>query len=154
MLDKALIGRHLGAPSMVVEAGAVRNFARAIGETDPIYTDLAAARAAGLPSLRVPPTFLFCLQAMIAPTRDVLEIAKLDLARILHAEQGFTFHAPAFAGDTLTFDRSIVDVYDKKGGALEFLVMQTRVTNQSGAHVADLRASLVQRQIRREGASA
>ena len=72
MLDKALIGRHLGAPSILVEAGAVRNFARAIGETDPICTDVAAARAAGLPSLRVPPTFLFCLESQAADPGRVM----------------------------------------------------------------------------------
>ncbi|MNF06367.1 hypothetical protein D3C80_2063010 [compost metagenome] len=49
------------------------------------------------------------------------------------------------AGDTLTFDTRVADVYDKKGGALQFVVNETRVTNQDGEHIADLRSSLVQR---------
>jgi hypothetical protein len=32
----------------------------------------------------------------------------------------------------------VADIYDKKGGALEFVVRETRVTNQDGALVADL----------------
>jgi hypothetical protein len=36
-------------------------------------------------------------------------------------------------------------VYEKKGGALQFVVNSTRVTNQHGEHIADVRASLVQR---------
>ncbi|MNP17480.1 hypothetical protein D3C76_1099140 [compost metagenome] len=51
----------------------------------------------------------------------------------------------AHAGDTLRFDVRIADIYDKKGGALEFVVRETRVTNQHGEHVADLRSVLVQR---------
>ncbi|MNF18911.1 hypothetical protein D3C76_1849070 [compost metagenome] len=49
------------------------------------------------------------------------------------------------AGDTLTFDTRIVDVYEKKGGALQFVVNETRVTNQDGEHIADVRGTLVQR---------
>ncbi|MNF16261.1 hypothetical protein D3C80_2192110 [compost metagenome] len=51
----------------------------------------------------------------------------------------------AYAGDVLTFDASITDVYEKKGGALQFVVMESRVTNQDGVHIADVRSSLVQR---------
>lgn len=147
MLDNSLIGYRSGKRSITVEAGAVRFYAQAIGETDPIYHDVAAARQAGLRSLRVPPTFLSCLEGLLFETRALLDIAKMDLKRLLHAEQSYVYHAPAFAGDTLTYEPQIVDIYDKKGGALEFLVKETRVTNQDGVHIADLRAALVQRQL-------
>ena len=51
----------------------------------------------------------------------------------------------AYAGDTLQFETRIADIYDKKGGALNFVVRESRVTNQRGEHVADLRSVLVQR---------
>lgn len=145
MLDTRLIGQTLHTASIEVEKGALRLFAKAVGETDPVYTDVDAARAAGYPSLPVPPTFLFCLESQAADPGRVIEIAGLDLRRILHAEQQFDHHAMAFAGDRLTFVARIGDIYAKKGGALEFVVTETRVTNQHGAHVADLRAALVQR---------
>ena len=50
-----------------------------------------------------------------------------DLTKTTHAEQAFTFHAPAYANDSLVFERRIIDVYTKKGGALEFVVKQTDV---------------------------
>jgi acyl dehydratase len=53
----------------------------------------------------------------------------------------------AYAGDTLSFEQRIDDIYDKKGGALEFVVRKTRVTNQRAEHVADLRAVLVMRNL-------
>ncbi|MFX7621036.1 MaoC family dehydratase N-terminal domain-containing protein [Acinetobacter baumannii] len=49
----------------------------------------------------------------------------------------------AYAGDRLTFEQCIEDLYEKKGGALEFVVRRTRVPNQHGAHVADLRTVTV-----------
>ncbi|MCY1247374.1 hypothetical protein D3C80_2149970 [compost metagenome] len=64
---------------------------------------------------------------------------------MLHGEQQFIYHAMAYAGDTLTFDVKVVDIYQKKGGALDFLVRETRVTNQDGKHIADLRSIGVQR---------
>ncbi|MCY1430468.1 hypothetical protein D9M71_464170 [compost metagenome] len=145
MADKSLIGRSLGVTSAEVEKGRLRFFAKAIGETDPVYTDEAAARAAGYTSLPVPPTFLFCLAGEGRDLVDQLNIFGFDLGRILHAEQSFVYHKVAVAGDTLTFDTRVADVYDKKGGALQFVVNETRVTNQDGEHIADLRSSLVQR---------
>jgi acyl dehydratase len=64
---------------------------------------------------------------------------------VLHGEESFKYHRMAYAGDTLHFDVHIADIYDKKGGALEFVVRETRVSNQRGEHVADLRTVLVQR---------
>ena len=145
MIDKGLIGRELGSKSIVVERGRLRFFAKVIGETNPVYTDEAAAKAAGHRALPVPPTYLFCLEHEASESVSVSKLAKLDQGRILHGEQQFTYHALAYAGDTLTFEARIVDVYDKKGGALDFLVKETRVANQDGKHIADLRATVVQR---------
>ncbi|HWD32756.1 MAG TPA: MaoC family dehydratase N-terminal domain-containing protein [Pseudomonas sp.] len=146
MADKSLIGRSLGVTTCDVEKGRLRFFAKAIGETDPVYTDEAAARAAGHRSLPVPPSFLMCLEAEGRDTDHIVEdIFGFDLGRILHAEQGFDYHAMAYAGDVLTFATEVLDVYQKKGGALTFVVQQTRVSNQDGLHIADIRSSLVQR---------
>lgn len=145
MADKNLIGRSLGVTSAEVEKGRLRFFAKAIGETDPIYTDEAAAKAAGYASLPVPPTFISCLQGEGRDLVEMLNIYGFDLGRILHAEQAFVYHSTAVAGDTLTFDTRVVDVYEKKGGALQFVVNETRVTNQDGIHIADVRSTLVQR---------
>ncbi|QJQ10700.1 MaoC family dehydratase [Pseudomonas putida] len=145
MADKSLIGRSLGITTAEVEKGRLRFFAKAIGETDPVYTDEAAAKAAGYRSLPVPPTFLMCLGGEGRDVTEQLNLYGFDLGRILHAEQEFIYHKPAVAGDILTFDSKVVDVYEKKGGALQFVVNELRVTNQDGEHVADIRCSLVQR---------
>ena len=77
--------------------------------------------------------------------RRSIEDMGIELARVLHGEQSFTYHRMAYAGDVLSFDCHVADIYQKKGGALDFMVRETRVTNQRGEHVADLCGVLVQR---------
>ncbi|TDM06617.1 MAG: MaoC family dehydratase [Ideonella sp. MAG2] len=146
MADKSLIGRQLSEGQVEVEKGRLRFFAKATGQTDPVYTDEAAARAAGHPGLPVPPTFLVCLNTEVFNLRSALKVLQMDLARILHAEQSFVYHRMAYAGDTLHFQTQVADVYEKKGGTLQFVVNETRVTNQRGEPVAELRSALVERQ--------
>jgi acyl dehydratase len=145
MTDKSLIGRSLGGGSVDVEKGRLRFFAQATGQADPVYTEVSAARDAGHPTLPVPPTFLMCLNSEVSDLHQTLATLKMDLGRILHAEQAFEYHRMAYAGDTLTFETKVIDVYEKKGGALQFAVNETRVTNQKGEHVASLRGTIVQR---------
>ena len=111
-----------------VERGRLRFFAETIGLTNPIYFDVAAARAAGHRDLLVPPTFLSnSLELEIPNPLGWLAELGGDLTKTTHAEQAFTYHKLAYAGDELLFKRRIVDVYTKKGGALEFVVKQTDV---------------------------
>lgn len=145
MLDRQYIGHTMPKFSATVEKGRLRFFAKAIGETDPVYTDEAAAQAADHPGLPVPPTFLFCLEMESPDPAAIRNLLGLDYRRLLHGEQGFTYHRMAYAGDVLSFEQRIEDIYDKKGGALDFVLRKTRVTNQRGEHVADLRTVTVQR---------
>src|SRR5512140_3724000 len=131
--------------SVEVERGRLRAFARATGQDDPVYSELAAAQGAGYPSLPVPPTFLFCLEMDAPNPMEVYERLGIDYARVLHGEQHFVYHRMAFAGETLHFAPRITDRYQKKGGSLDFIVRQTRVEGHDGTAVADLRCVLVVR---------
>lgn len=145
MLNKEYIGHALTTFEVPVEAGRLRLFAKAVGERDPVYTDPVAAREAGFPDLPVPPTFLFCLEMEAPDPAQMKTLLGIDIARLLHGEQHFSYERMAFAGDVLRFEPRIADVYEKKGGALEFAVRETRVTNQHGQRVADLRCVSVVR---------
>ena len=145
MISRDFIGLQLAPFTVPVEASRLRFFAKATGQTDPVYTDEAAAQRAGHPGLPVPPTFLFCLE-MDAPNPGALrDTLGIDIAKVLHGEQRFRYHRMAHAGDRLTFAQRVADLYDKKGGALEFMVRETRVTNQRGEHVGDLVGTRVMR---------
>ncbi|HUD51640.1 MaoC family dehydratase N-terminal domain-containing protein [Parvibaculum sp.] len=145
MIDRKFIGYEFAPAIAEVEKGRLRFFAKATGNADPIYFDEEAARAAGYKSLPVPPTFFFCLEMERDNPMDFLELLGVDLGRVLHGEQSFVYHAPVCAGDHVTFRSRISDIYDKKGGALEFIVMETEGRNQDGLHVVDMRRSIVVR---------
>ncbi|MDM0055220.1 MaoC family dehydratase N-terminal domain-containing protein [Variovorax fucosicus] len=145
MIDRRHIGHTLLPFHVEVEKGRLRFFAKATGQTDPVYIDEAAARAAGHPGLPVPPTFFFCLEMESPNPAAIRELLGMDYRSLLHGEQGFSYHAMAHAGDTLRFEQRIADIYDKKGGALEFVVRNTRVSNQRDELVAELRCVTVVR---------
>jgi acyl dehydratase len=143
MIDRNWIGHELPPSVLPIEASRLRFFAKAIGETDPIYTDVAAARDAGYGNLPAPPTFLFAAE-LDSGAVDLL-LARLDIpvAKLLHGEQSFSYHAAVCVGDTITVRTRIEDIYDKKNGALEFVVKTSRATNQRDELVAEMRSVLV-----------
>jgi acyl dehydratase len=145
MIDKKHISKKLPPAVLEIEKGRLRFFAKAIGETNPIYTDEVAARAAGYPSLPAPPTFIFTAELDADTMIPAMVEMGVNLQRILHGEQQFTYLAPVCAGDTITVESTISDIYDKKNGALEFIVKDSVVTNQHGTRVADVRSIIVVR---------
>lgn len=143
MIDKKWIGYALPVSVLPIERSRLQFFAKAIGETNPIYTDAAAARAAGYADLPAPPTFLFAAELDSGVSEQLLADMQIPIAKLLHGEQSFTYHRPACVGDTVTVRSSVTDIYDKKNGALEFVVKTSQATNQQGEPVAELRTILV-----------
>jgi len=143
MWDARNIGTALTPFEVTVDAGRLGNFARATGQTDPVYYDEVVARAKGYPSLPVPPTFFFCLEMDGPDPMAVYERLGVDYARVLHGEQHFDYHRLVFAGETLHFKPRIVDLYERQGGALRFIVWETQVDDAAGLPVARLRSVMV-----------
>ncbi|TSE01590.1 MaoC family dehydratase [Skermania sp. ID1734] len=133
----------------IVERGRLTFFARATGQTDPIWTDVEAARAAGYRDLPVPPTFFFSLELERPAPFGYLDQLGVDIGRILHGGQRFRHHATVYAGDELVLQTRIVDVSVRKGGALEILVKGTDVL-RGDELVAEATATIV---VRNPGAS-
>lgn len=146
MVDKSAIGVKFTPARAQVEPGRLRYFFETLRERNPIYRDASAAEAAGRAGVPIPPTYLFCLEMMDSEKPfELLEKLNIDLARVLHGEQRFDYHAPIVVGDTLTFQSCVMDVADKKSGALTVVSVETKVTNQHGLHVADMIRSIVVR---------
>lgn len=144
-IDMRFLGWTSDPLTVEVEKGRLRFFAKAIGETNPIYTDEDAARAAGYRSLPLPPTFLFCLEFEKSAAARFLREAGVDIGRILHGEESFRYHQTVCAGDRITFQTTVSDIYSRKNGALDFIVQQTTATDQAGALVGEMRAVIVVR---------
>ena len=143
MIDHKFIGYRQAPFTAELEKGRLRLFAKAIGESDPIYRDEQAARAAGHPSLPAPPTFFFCLEMERADPYDWFHELGIPLGQVLHGEQSFTYHRTAYAGETLTFSAELLDIYEKKNGALQFLVQRNFVSDADGQAVAEFDRTIV-----------
>lgn len=145
MLDTSKIGHEFPSFTADVEKGRLKFFAKAIGETNPIYTDEAAALEAGFRALPAPPTFTMVLDMEGDEFLPFLDLLNMDIARILHGTQEFEYFAPICAGDRITVTGRIADMFEKKGGALEFVVMEYSYTNQDGVLAVKASNTLVHR---------
>ncbi|MFI7450061.1 MaoC family dehydratase N-terminal domain-containing protein [Nonomuraea sp. NPDC049714] len=144
-LDRSLIGAERAGGTLLVTRSRLRMFAKATGQTDPVFVDLDAARRAGHRDLPVPPTFFFGVDLEVPDPFGHLTELGVDLRAVLHGEQEFAYHRLAYAGDELRSSSKVVDVYEKKGGALRFLVTELPITDQDGTVVVTMRNTLVVR---------
>lgn len=143
-LDQSFIGRTY-PPSEPYEVGRekIREFASAIGATEPEYFDVEAARALGYADVVAPPTYPI---SITWPSGYVLiddPKLGLDFARVLHADQRFAYQRPVVAGDQLICT-VIVDDITARGGH-DFLTTRTEVHDQHGEHVLTTWTKLVVR---------
>lgn len=145
MIDRRWIGETLPPAALTIERGRLQFFAKAIGEDRAVYRDLAAARAAGHPDLPAPPTFLFAAELDADAAFWLVARLGVPLARILHGEQRFTYRRLVHAGETVTVRTRVADIYARKDGALEFVVLESRVEDATGAPVASQRSVWVAR---------
>ena len=145
MLDKSKIGNEFPSYDTVVDNWQLRFFAKAIGETNPIYVDCDAAKAAGYKAIPAPPTFMMSVDLSAPEFLPVMRVLDMDIDRLLHGSQEFEYTGQIYAGDCITQRSRIVDMFDKKNGALEFVVVESSYTNQDGDSVGKARQTIVYR---------
>jgi peroxisomal enoyl-CoA hydratase 2 len=152
--------------SFPVESVLVMLFARAVGESDPIYWDQDHAAASPFGGVIAPPTFTQVLQQFIpdyvlrpdfkrpwigsGATPTGIEAAEIS-ANTLHAEQHFEYLKPIVVGDILTAATRPGGSWEKTGssGVLRFSEVITDFRNQEGELV--LRSTLVAVETARPG---
>ena len=129
-IDRSLIGKESEEVVFEVEKGAIRKFAEAIGDPTPAYQRGEIA----------PPTF---------PTTFRIPIPglSLELSRVLHGEQEYTFQRPIRAGDRVRCKSRVVDVYEKEGrlGRMTFLVTEIEGRDEEGELVFTGRSTVIVR---------
>jgi acyl dehydratase len=143
MLDRSLIGRESEPTVHEIEKGAIRRFAEALGDPNPVYVEEVAARAAGSPTLVAPATFA------VALTSNERFRHSLDLGTrsILHSEQQFEYARPIVAGDRITVRSKVADVQERAGasGPMDVIVIEDEGRDDQGAIVFRTRATLILR---------
>lgn len=99
-VNAEFVGRtYPPSPPYPVGAAKIREFAEAVGSSDPVHTDADAARALGYRDVIAPPTFAVLI-AMQCDAQLVTDPeAGIDYSRVVHGEQKFVHHRPITAGD-------------------------------------------------------
>lgn len=143
-IPRSAIGLVTADLEIQIDRYQLKLFAQATGITAGHYTDVTAARAAGLPDLLVPPTFLFGLELRRPEPFGWLLEHGIDPGHILHGAQGFTFHRSAYASDVLRYRAVVTDVQQKRGGLLELVDREAEIS-RAGEPVANLRQTLIVR---------
>ena len=140
-LDRSVIGRKSLPAKNLIERGAIRRFAEAIGDPNPLWVDEAFAEKTRYRGVIAPPTFPFTLPA----GSNVREGLPIDLKKILHGEMEFQYFRPLRAGETIFSQAEIVDFYTKEGksGVMNFLVTETRGVDEKGKLVYKTRSTTV-----------
>ena len=137
---KRKIGHRSGPHVQAVEAGAIAKFARAIGETNPLFFDDAYARTTRFGGIIAPPTYASCFITPLLPG-EMFELDLPPLAKALHSDDIAENHLPIRPGDVLTTVARYADVFIKQGrnGPVLFQAADLTVTNQDGQRVALIR---------------
>ena len=140
MVDKSAVGATDEPFTMPIERGKVREFARATMSSHADYLDD--------PVPPIPPTFLTTVSFWSPPGQSVFSKVKMDLRRLLHGGQEYTFHGPPpVAGTELTVQTRVEDIYEKvgkRGGAMTFVVTVTEFRDEAGTLVAEQRTTIIE----------
>ncbi|MET0741317.1 MAG: MaoC family dehydratase N-terminal domain-containing protein [Candidatus Nanopelagicales bacterium] len=100
--DSGLIGKTY-PPSKPYEVSRekIREFADAIGDQNPAFRDVEAAKALGHPDVIAPPTFPFVIAFRASEAAVFDPEVGIDYSRVVHGEQRFVYTRPVRAGDRL-----------------------------------------------------
>lgn len=138
-----------------VEKGAIRRFAQAIEDQNPLYWDEGYARNSKYGSIIAPPGFFgwptkWTSEGIVSfeATRELgATLRKAGYGRVLDGGIEYEFFYPVRAGDTLAALPMIKDIVERKGrtGKMAFVITEITYTNQNGDLVAKARRTTIHR---------
>jgi acyl dehydratase len=129
---------------VTVSRSDIARYARAIGETDPMFFDWEAAGAAGHSDVLAPPYFPYTIRMQAANLVDRADlepdgsssedVPPVQTDRAMAGETSIEMGVPIHAGDTITMQKQVVDLYEKTGrsGSMVFVKQEFVFTNQNG----------------------
>ena len=127
------VGKRYPPATYAVGREKIREYALAVGETNPLHLDVAHARRKGYRDLVAPPMFcvVYC-GAALGPVMFDPEVG-IDFARLLHSAQEFRWGPLVIAGDEIATTMTVKDISAR--GEMGFYTFESVSTNQDGAIV-------------------
>lgn len=137
-IDRGFLGYALPPFTVTASRERVERFAQAIG-LDGESADQA------------PPTFMKALEGENNSSRRILEGMGVELSRVLHVEQQFDYLVPIQVGDVLRVERTVTDIYAKRDGAMEFIVIESALSREDGTPMGRSRQVILVRNLAAPG---
>ena len=129
-MNTSAVGKTFAPTVYAVGREKIREYAHAVGETNPLHLDPEAARAAGHRDVVAPPMFCVVYSSpSVAPALFDPEVG-INFAMMVHGGQEFVWGPLVVAGDEITTETEVKDVRER--GGVAFYVFETRSTNQRG----------------------
>ena len=127
------IGKKFPPYEYEVGREKIREYANAVGETNPIHHDREAAQAAGFRDVVAPPMFAVVYAAgAVGPAIFDPEVG-LNFAMMVHGGQEFVWGEPVCSGDVITTTNEFKDYSERDGK--KFFVFESVSTNQDAQEV-------------------
>jgi len=144
-LNVELVGKQYPPQTYEVGREKIREFAAAVGDSNPAYHDVDAAKALGHGDLVAPATFAVVVTR--GPQIAVIDDPELglDFSRVVHGDQKFQFTRPIVAGEVLHTTSSVHSARTMAGN--DILTIRSDVTDETGAPVVSVFATLVARAV-------
>ncbi len=132
-VDDSAKGKSFPAFDYEVGKEKIAEYARAVGEDNPVYFERDKAKEAGFRDIPAPPMFAVVYSAgAMAPAITDPEVG-MNLMAMVHGGQEFVWGEPVCAGDTITTTAEVIDIAEKGGKG--FYVFESVSKNQDGDEV-------------------
>ncbi|MBI4186854.1 MAG: MaoC family dehydratase N-terminal domain-containing protein [Chloroflexi bacterium] len=139
---KSKVGLELEPRVYEIEKGMIQRFARAIGDTNPLWQDEDYARKGPYAGIIAPPTFIL--------TTGFEQIEQLLTSNasgaVLHGSTEIECYHPVKPGDAIAVAVKIASVRERQGGqtgAMAFIAFDITYTNQRREMVARCRQMVI-----------
>ena len=127
------VGKSYPPLTYAVGREKIKEYAHAVGETDPVHLDVDAARGAGYRDVVAPPMFAVVYSApALGPVMFDPDVG-MNFAAMVHGGQEFRWGELVQAGDEITTTVAVKDISERDGKG--FYVFESRSVNQDGQEV-------------------
>jgi acyl dehydratase len=129
-VSTAAVGKRYTPMTYAVGREKVKEYALAVGESNPLYLDPEAARRAGYRDVVAPPMFavVYSMPA-VGPAIFDPDVG-IDFSLLVHGGQEFKWGPLVVAGDEITTEVSVKSIEERAGNG--FYVFESVSTNQDG----------------------
>jgi acyl dehydratase len=132
-VSTAAVGKSFTPTVYAVGREKIKEYALAVGETNPLHLDPEAARAAGYRDVVAPPMFAVVYSAAaVAPGIFDPEVG-INFPLMVHGGQEFKWGPLVVAGDEITTAARVQSIDERDGKG--FYVFESVSTNQDGETV-------------------